>query len=204
MKAELIEYYKRAYNDGLMKGTSGNASIIDRDNEIIIITPSSLDHSILSEDDIVEIDMEGNVLKGEQKPSSEWRMHLEIYKKCKHANAILHSHSPFATAYAVMNKEIPFILAEMGYWTDGAIPVSKFAKMGSLELGQNAAETLMNRRTCLLQNHGVLAIGENIKDAYLRAIYIEDAAQICCIANGMSDIQRYKYFPKQSIKTPTL
>lgn len=183
MKNELVNYYKRTFSDGLMKGTSGNASVIDREKGVMIITPSTMDHLNMTDDDIVELDLLGNVLNGDKKPSSEWQMHIEIYKRCLHANAILHTHSPYATAFAVENKEIPNKLAEMEYWTDGAIPVSRFAKLGSSELGVFAAETLKNRRTCLLERHGVLAIGDSIKDAYLRAIYVEDAAQICALTN---------------------
>jgi len=188
-KAELLKYYKRSFDENLMKGTSGNASLFDEENNIILITPSSVDHTTMTEEDIVQLDLKGNIIGGKHKPSSEWRMHLRIITECKHARAVLHTHSPYATAYSVIDEEIPYVLAEMKYWTDGAIPVSPFGPIGSKKLGINAAQTLKDRSTCLLQNHGTIAVGPTLELAYMRAAYIEDAAQICSIAKGLGTIK---------------
>jgi len=188
-KAELLKYYKRSFDDQLMKGTSGNASVYDEKSGHVFITPSGVDHMAMNEDDLVELDFDGNILGGKHKPSSEWQMHLKILSECDHAKAVLHTHSPYATAFAVIDVSIPYALAEMKYWTDGAIPVSPFGPIGSEKLGINVAKTLEDRSTCLMQNHGAIAVGPTIQLAYLRAAYIEDAAQICSIAKGIGKIK---------------
>ncbi len=178
------------YNELIVPYSRGECSSVsfDEENNIILITPSSVDHTTMTEEDIVQLDLKGNIIGGKHKPSSEWQMHLRIITECKHATAVLHTHSPYATAYAVINEEIPYALAEMKYWTDGAIPVSPFGPIGSEKLGINAVETLKNRSTCLLQNHGTIAVGPTMQLAYMRAAYIEDAAQICIIAKGIGTI----------------
>jgi len=188
-KAELLKYYKRSFAEKLMKGTSGNASIYDEKSNSIFITPSGIDHETMTEDDLVQLDFDGNTIAGKHKPSSEWQMHIRIHRKCDHAQAVLHTHSPYATAFAVIDEAIPYALAEMKYWTDGAIPVSPFGPIGSEKLGINVTETLKGRSTCLMQNHGTMAIGPTMQLAYLRAAYIEDAAQISSIAKSIGTIK---------------
>jgi len=184
LRKELLNYYKMAYGDSLMTGTSGNASVLLGEDSVLI-TPSSLGHKKMTVQDLMVIDFDGNILEGEHKPSSEWRMHVAIYQNCGFAKAVFHTHSPYATAYAVADKEIPEILVEMRAFTDGAIPVSRFALAGSTNLGKNVADVLWDRRTCLMQNHGVVAVGDTIGDAFLRAAYVEDAAKICYFASNI-------------------
>src|SRR5699024_7334596 len=113
MKQEVLRIAKKAYIEGLMAGTSGNMSVYCRETGIMAITPSSYDYSIMEEKDIVLVDLEGNVVEGWLPPSSEWRMHAEIYRHVERINAVVHTHSPYATSFAVLQKEIPVVLIEM-------------------------------------------------------------------------------------------
>ena len=99
--------------------------------------------------------------------------------------SVVHTHSPYATAFAVCQKAVPVILIEMVPFLGGEVPVADFAIPGTDDVGTNAVRVLKDRNACLMANHGVLAIGKNLAQAHVRAIYVEDAAKICGIANSM-------------------
>lgn len=177
LRKSICEVAKKAYNEKLVAGTSGNVSAVNREKQIIYITPSNLDYSIMTEDDIMVIDYNGNILSGKHKPSSEWNLHAEIYKQMENVGSVIHTHSPYATAFAVINKNIPVILVEMIPFLKGDIKVAKFAFPGTKEVGDEAVKILKTRNSALLQNHGVVAIGDTPEQAYIRAVYTEDAAK---------------------------
>lgn len=178
LKREVLLTAKKAYEEKLMAGTSGNMSIYDEASGNMIITPSSYDYGIMEEKDIVVIDLDGNLVEGIHKPSSEWRMHAEIYKRLPKVKAIVHTHSPYATSFAVNHQEIPVILIEMIPFIKGSVEVSPYAEQGSAEVGLNAVPILERKNACLMANHGVVAVGENIEQAYINSIYVEDTAKI--------------------------
>lgn len=178
LKQEVLRTAKKAYDEKLMAGTSGNMSVYDDVNKWMVITPSSYDYSIMEEKDIVVIDLDGNVIEGIHRPSSEWKMHAEIYKGVPEVKAIVHTHSPYATSFAVNHMEIPVILIEMIPFIKGSIEVSPFAAQGSPEVGINAVPILKNKNACLMANHGVVAVGTDIDKAYINAVYVEDSAKI--------------------------
>lgn len=177
-KKEVLLAAKRAYADHLMAGTSGNMSMVVPEERLIVITPSSYDYSIMEEKDIVVIDFEGNIKEGHLNPSSEWRMHAAIYENLTHVKAIVHTHSPYATSFAVLRKEIPVVLIEMVPFLKGSLEVSDYAKQGSAEVGSNAVPILKRKNACLMANHGVVAVGETMDRAYTNSIYVEDTAKI--------------------------
>ena len=177
-KKEVVAIAKMAYAEKLMAGTSGNMSIYCPEEGHVIITPSGYDYEIMEEKDIVVIDLEGNVIEGIHKPSSEWRMHAEIYKELPAVRAIVHTHSPYATSFAVLHQEIPLILIEMIPFLKGAVEVSPYAAQGSVEVGKNAVPVLERKNACLMANHGALAVGASLSEAYINSVYLEDAARI--------------------------
>lgn len=169
---------KKAYDEKLMAGTSGNLSVFCREQGLIVITPSSYDYSIMEEKDIVVIDLDGNTVEGCHKPSSEWKMHAEIYKHIPRVNAVVHTHSPYATSFAVNHQEIPVILIEMIPFLKGKLEVSPYAEQGSAQVGLNAVPILERKNACLMANHGVVAVGESLGQAYINSVYAEDTAKI--------------------------
>lgn len=177
-KELLLEYTKRAYANKLFAGTSGNLSVYDTDNNLIYITPSSIPYETMTDEDIVVIDMEGNVVEGKHMPSSEWQLHAVIYRERREIKAVVHTHSPYATAFAVADMPIPVILIEMLPFIGDSVQVARFAIPGEEAVGVEAVKALKGRKGCLLQNHGAVAIGEDIDSAYTTAIYIEDVAKI--------------------------
>ena len=178
LKQDVLRTAKKAYDEKLMAGTSGNMSVYDSEKKWIVITPSSYDYSIMEEKDIVVIDLEGNIVEGIHRPSSEWKMHAEIYKNLPEVKAVVHTHSPYATSFAVNHMEIPVILIEMIPFIKGSLEVSPFAEQGSAQVGINAVPILKRKNACLMANHGVVAVGSDIDKAYINSVYVEDTAKI--------------------------
>lgn len=185
MKKQLVKIAKKAYREKLMAGTSGNMSIFCREQGYIMITPSSYDYEIMEEKDVVIIDLDGNVIEGIHKPSSEWRMHGEIYRQLPHVEAIVHTHSPYAASFAVLHQEIPVILIEMIPFLKGSVEVSPYATQGSAQVGTNAVMVLKRKNACLMANHGSVTVGASLDEAYINSVYLEDAAKIYHMARSV-------------------
>lgn len=168
----------KSYTEGLVAGTSGNVSYYDRETSLMAITATNLDYKTMRPEDVVLMQLDGTIVHGDYKPSSEWQMHAEVYKAKDEVNSVIHTHSPRATSFAVVHQDIPLILVEMLPFIGGDVPRAKFALPGTPELGQEAVKALAHRNACLLENHGVLAVGSTLEQAYLRAVYVEDAAKI--------------------------
>ena len=160
-----------------MSGSSGNISAYDPQKKLMYITASGTDYEEMTEADIIEMRTDGTVLSGRGGPSSEWRMHAMVYEKRGDVRAVVHTHSPYATGFAVVHKPIPLVLIEMVPFLGGSIPLAEFALPGTAALGERALEVLSDRYGCLLSNHGALTVGPDLTEAYLRAVYLEDAAR---------------------------
>ncbi|MFN2112958.1 MAG: class II aldolase/adducin family protein [Anaerolineales bacterium] len=163
----------------LIRMSSGNISTRLPDGTIAI-TPSGVLYSQLKPEDIVIMDLESQVLDGSYKPSSEWQLHTEIYKALPEVGAVVHVHSRYAIALGSVGLEIPVCgieILEMG----GPIPVAPFQTPGTRQVGLGAAEIMKGKpglRSLLLQNHGMVAIGKDLLDAYQSAYKTETGAEI--------------------------
>ncbi len=182
IQSQLVQTAQRAYREKMFAATSGNLSVFDRESGKIYITPGSFPYEKMTPEDIMAIDLDGNILEGKHSPSSEWRMHAAIYRADKRVNAIVHTHSPYATAFAINHMRIPAVLYEMVFFLGGDIPVAEGAIPGTPEVGENCVPVLKERNGCLMANHGALAVGDTLDRAYTRAVYIEDAAKAYSIA----------------------
>lgn len=189
-KQLVAEVAKRAFAAKLFAGTSGNLSICLREESVVAITPSSIRYETMTADDIVLIDLEANVIEGKHKPSSEHLLHLAFYNANPAVNSVVHTHSPYATAFAVNHKPIPLILLEMVPFLGGEVPVTSMERPGTPEVGIGAVAAMGDKAACLLGNHGVVAIGKDIEQAYIRAEYVENAAQIAILAHQNGDVNR--------------
>lgn len=183
-KKQVLDYAQQAYRSGLMAGTSGNLSVLSEDGKMVI-TPSSINYMTMTPDDVMVITLDGTILEGPHRPSSEWPMHAEIYKNKPEVRSVVHTHSPYATAFAVLNEPIPMVLIEMVYFTPGGIPVAPVASQGTVSVGIGVVEALRDNVACLMQNHGAITIGHDLPEAYLRAVYVEDAAKIYHMARAI-------------------
>ena len=189
LKTELLDVTLESYRLKLMAGTSGNASVYDKETEAMIITPSSVSYEGMTIDDLVVMKLDGTILEGKHNPSSEWKMHAQVYLDRDDISCVLHTHSPYATGFAVCQESIPVILIEMVPFIGGDIPVAEFGMPGTAELGLEALKVMEERKGCLLANHGTLAIGNSINSTYMTSVYIEDAAKIYHIAKNAGNVK---------------
>lgn len=179
IKKDIVRTAKQAFESKLFVGTSGNLSYYVPEEELMLITPTCVRYETMTEEDIVVMKLDGTIVEGKYQPSSEWRMHGAMFEKCPGVRAVIHTHSPYATAFATVRRGIPVILIEMTPFVGGDIQCAGFQKPGTRELGLGAAEVVnTGRGGCLLSSHGVLTVGEDFGQAYIRAEYIEEAAQI--------------------------
>lgn len=174
---DIVEVGKNLYDNNLVSGKAGNVSVrIKRDDgDIIVITPTLSSLGDLKEEDIVIIDFDGNSLT-EGEPSSEYNLHLEIYKKRDDVNAIVHTHSPYATGFAFSSKKIKRHEG-FGRIVTPFLEEVEYAKPGSMDLAKSAAEGIGSEDVLVLKHHGILAVGDDLKEAYLLAAFIEDTAK---------------------------
>lgn len=181
-KAALVRQAQQAFMDRMFAATSGNLSVYDRETGRMYITPGSFPYMDMTPEDVMVIDLDGNILEGPHKPSSEWRLHAEVYRAKENVNAVVHTHSPYATAFSINNLPIPVVLYEIVYFLGGDIPCAEGAIPGTKAVGENCVKVLNDRYGCLMGNHGTLAIGDTLARAYTRALYIEDAAKAYSLA----------------------
>jgi L-fuculose-phosphate aldolase len=165
----IVHYARRLRPDGLVVGTAGNLSA--RVDDLIAITPSSVDYDALEPGLICVVGLDGRLVDAERPPSSELPMHLAVYGATS-AGAIVHTHSPYATALATVVQELPaihYMIAELG----GPIRVAPYATFGTDALASGVVEALRGRSAVLLESHGTLATGITIEQAYRRSVLLE-------------------------------
>ena len=156
-------------------GTAGNVSA--RIEQGYLITPTGIDYEKLSSADIVTMDMHGNRAEGDLKPSSEWRFHQDIYAARTNIHAIVHTHSPCATALSCTRQDLPafhYMVAGAG---GSSIRCAEYATYGTQALSDHALAALAGRQACLLANHGVIALGEDVESAFKMAQLVEELAK---------------------------
>ncbi|MGL4606768.1 MAG: class II aldolase/adducin family protein [Eubacteriaceae bacterium] len=183
LKEKLVEIAVDAEKSGLCQPGSGNFSIRDIKTNHVLITPSGIGRKFLKQEHILVMDLEGNIIENTEnmKPTSETPMHLTVYKERKDIYGVVHTHSKYATAFAVQNKEIkPIVFEAICY--GGVAPVAPYGTPCTDLLAQSIVPHIKKHNAILLEKHGQLAIGEDIDKAYLNAHYLEDVAEITFIA----------------------
>jgi L-ribulose-5-phosphate 4-epimerase len=161
----------------LVKWTGGNVSGRDPETGLVVIKPSGVKYPDLRPEHLVVLDVEGRVVEGDLSPSSDTASHLYIYRHRPEVGGIVHTHSPYATAFAAVGKPIPVYLTAIADEFGGPIPVGGFALIGGEEIGRIVVETIGNSPAVLLKNHGVFTIGKNAEAAVKAAVMTEDVAR---------------------------
>lgn len=187
LREEITATAKQAFEQKLFAGTSGNLSAYIKEENLILITPTCVRYETMVPEDIVVIRPDGEKVEGHYEPSSEWRLHAAIYKAYPELGSIFHTHSPYATAFAVVHQPIETTLIETYFFLGGEVRCAEYATPGTWAVGENAVPALKDRGGCLLNNHGVVAVGKDIPEAHLRAEYIEDAAKIGFFARQLGE-----------------
>tara|TARA_B100001741_G_scaffold83945_1_gene68192 strand:- start:200 stop:829 length:630 start_codon:yes stop_codon:yes gene_type:complete len=169
---QIIKYANMLNSEKLSTLRSGNVSL--RYKNGFLITPSGVKYSLLKEDDIVFVSLEGKFDETKNKPSSEWRFHKDIYSSKNEANAIVHAHSTHATAVSAHNKDVPAFHYMVALAGGNDLKCAKYATFGTQELSDNIINALKNRKACLMSNHGQVAFGDNLEQAFELAQEVEN------------------------------
>jgi L-ribulose-5-phosphate 4-epimerase len=173
---------------GMVIGTWGNVSIRIPDQPLIMITPSGKNYQTMALEDIVLLDLSGQVVDGKWKPSTESPLHLAIYRNRHDAGAIVHVHSPYATAFAAARQSIPVILEETAGVIGHEILTAPYARAGSSEVATNAVRTLGEGKALLLANHGLVGVGKNAGEALLVCQIAEETARVALLAHSLGQV----------------
>ena len=206
LRREVIETCLKMNAEGINQGTSGNVSV--RTDEGFLISASGIVYEKMKPAHVVEMDLEGNY-RGEYLPSTEWRMHMDIFRARAEANAVVHVHSPYATALACLRKDVPAFHYMIGVTGGTSLRVSGYAEFGTQELSDTMLKALEGRAACLLANHGQICFGPSLSKALWLAGEIETLCHqywAACLAGKpvlleeaqmVSVLKRFKTYGKQ-------
>ena len=172
LHAELVRY-------GLVVWTAGNVSARVPGRDLMVIKPSGVSYDELTPDNMVVCDLHGRVVEGEHAPSSDTEAQAYVYRHLDHINGVVHTHSPYAVAWAARGEPIPVVTTMCADEFGGDIPVGPFAVIGDDSIGRGIVDTLAGSRypAVLMQNHGVFAVGPNARSAVKAAVMCEDVAR---------------------------
>jgi L-fuculose-phosphate aldolase len=173
-RQSIIDACRRMNALGINQGTSGNVSL--RHGAGMLITPTAVPYEAMTPEQIVPMDFDGGFPPG-QKPSSEWRFHLDILKARPEVNAVVHAHPPFATTLAIMKRDIPPIHYMIAVAGGDGIRCAPYATYGTAELSRHAVAALEGRLACLLAHHGMIAVGPSLAKAMWLAVEVETLAR---------------------------
>ncbi|HHT7190687.1 TPA: L-fuculose-phosphate aldolase [Bacillus cereus] len=176
-REEIVAYGKKMISSGLTKGTGGNISIFNREQGLVAISPSGLDYYETTPADVVILNLNGEVIEGERKPSSELDMHLIYYRNREDINALVHTHSPYAKTIASLGWDLPAVSYLIAF-AGPNVRCAPYETFGTKQLAEAAFEGMIDRRAVLLANHGLIAGANHIKMAFTVAEEIEFCAQI--------------------------
>jgi L-fuculose-phosphate aldolase len=184
-KKELLQICKEMVENDLVVGSSGNASL--RVGDHVLITPSSVQYMTMTAENIMVLDLEGNVVEGDLNPSVESPTHLEIYRQREDAGAVVHSHSIYTTALALLHMPLPPVLDEVVPKLGGEIRVTSYAMPGTKELAKNVVEAMDMRSAALIANHGAVCCAKTIRKAMEKAILLERTCKIYLLAKQIGN-----------------
>lgn len=182
IREQLYRLHQELPRHNLVVWTSGNVSARDPQSGYVVIKPSGLRYEDLRPEHMVVVDIEGGIVEGELKPSSDTASHLYIYQRRPDVNGIVHTHSPYASAFAAVNRPIPVVLTAIADEFGGPIPVGRFALIGGEEIGQVVIESIGDSPAVLLKNHGVFTVGKDAEAAVKAAVMVEDVARTVWLA----------------------
>ena len=195
-RENVSELGRAMLTQGLTKGTGGNISA--REGDRVAISPSGMAYEDITPEDVPIVDLEGNKVAGDLDPSSEIAMHTGILREREGIGGVVHNHSPYASTFASLGEPIPashYLIAFVG----DKIPVAPYETFATPELAEVALETLGNEYTaCLLENHGVVAVGETVDEAFEIATMVEYCARIQYQAVSIGEP---KILPEEEIDT---
>ena len=182
LKEEVWKLHLMLPKEELVTWTSGNVSARDPGSGLVVIKPSGIMYDDLRPEDHIVLDVDGKIIEGSLKPSSDTASHLYIYRHRLDVNGIVHTHSTYATAFAAVGQSIPVYLTAIADEFGEAIPCAGFALIGGEEIGRQVVDHIGSCAAVLLKNHGVFTVGDSVRAAVKAAVMVEDVAKTVHLA----------------------
>jgi L-ribulose-5-phosphate 4-epimerase len=191
LRRDVARFHSELPKNNLVAWTSGNISGRDHASGMVVIKPSGVKYPDLSPANMVVVDLEGNVVDGNLKPSTDCSSHLYIYRRRPEVCAIVHTHSPFATAFAAVGQSIPVCLTAIADEFGGPIPCGQYARIGAEAIGKEVVRVLAETDSpaILLKQHGVFTVGRTVEAAVKTAVMVEDIARTVFYARQLGKIE---------------
>ena len=183
--------------NNLVAMTSGNVSGRDPEKDLVVIKPSGVPYEEMEAEDLVVVDLEGNIVEGDKKPSSDTDSHLYVYRHRQDVRGVVHTHSNYATSFAALGQPLLVCLTAIADEFGGDVPAGPYAPIGGEEIGEAIIENIGSSRAILLKNHGVFTIGDSPESALKAAVMVEDAAKTVHLAMLKGNPER---LPEEEVK----
>ncbi len=177
LREEVCRLHQELPRHNLVSWTSGNVSGRDPETGLVVIKPSGVRYEDLTPETMVVVDLEGRLVEGRFRPSSDTHAHVYVYRHRPDVNGVVHTHSTFATAFAAVGRPIPAVLTAICDEFGGPIPCAGYAKVGGDEIGREIIANIGASPAVLLRNHGVFTVGKTVEEAVKAAVMVEDAAR---------------------------
>lgn len=171
--------------EGLVRGSQGNVSARDAESGLIAVTPSAMPYNDLQVEDICIVDLQGNMVDCLWKPTSELLLHLAIYQQRPDIHAVIHSHAPYASVFAVAREPLSIALSESAMVLGANLPLAPYAPPGSAELANITANSLRDVMGAIMANHGLITVGTDLNQALQASLAAESNARAVILARAM-------------------
>jgi len=185
-RKRILEISNKLITAGFIHNGQGNVSIYNREIGLAAITPSAVPYEERELEDICVVDLDGNIIEGKWKSTSETSMHLIYYKKRSDVNAVIHTHAPKATVFGIIgNEPMPMILNEASMGIGGAVPIAPYGRPGSEELAEVTCEAVGDGFAAIMAHHGLITVGPTIDLAFVATAAVETTADTIIMARSM-------------------
>lgn len=183
----IVHYGKKLISSGLTAGTGGNISIFNREKEFLAITPSGIDYYEMQPEDVVIMDLRGNVVDGSLKPSSEYEMHAIVFRNRNDVSAMIHTHALYSTTISCLRWDLPAVDYLVAHAGGKNIKCAEYATYGTKELAENALKAMDGRKAVLLANHGINVVGNTLDEAFAVTEQLEFCARLFWQAKSIGE-----------------
>ena len=187
LRAQVALYAQKMYDSHLVQATQGNLSARDPQSGYICLTPSGADYQSLTAGDIVVVDENGTVVEGKKRPTVETPVHTLILRRRQDIHCVMHTHSPYATAFGVVYQPILVVLSDSAIYLGREVPIAPYCKSGTPEFAELVANTLKDGSAVIWGNHGAMVVGVNLPLTFSIAHALEDSAKVYAIARQLGN-----------------
>ncbi|MEL9999729.1 MAG: class II aldolase/adducin family protein [Desulfurococcaceae archaeon] len=188
LKRDIVNAFHYMEERGWNYGRAGNISVFVRENGHVLVTPSGVLKAKLKPEDILVLDVKGNLLEGRGKPTIELPLHLAIYDAYEYFNAVVHAHGVYSTTLSITRDPLPLLIEEMVMYLGGEVRVAEYAPSGTEELAEKVVKALNGRKAVILANHGVVACGKDLEEAVEVLGLVERLSQIYILARLLGKV----------------